>query len=80
MLFQVDSSERVVVNTPGYLLNLTKILETEPKRNVANYMLWRAARSSMSFLNKASRDIIDEYGKNITGKTDTPPRWKNCAR
>ena len=67
------------MNTPGYLKNLTDILATEPKRNIANYMLWRATRASIGFMNKAAREIIEEYGKNITGKTDTPPRWKECV-
>ena len=49
---QVDSNERVVVSTPGYLRNFTSILASEPKRNIANYMLWRAARASIGFLNK----------------------------
>ena len=49
---QVDSNERVVVSTPGYLRNFTTILASEPKRNIANYMLWRAARASIGFLNK----------------------------
>ena len=49
---QVDDNERVVVSTPSYFKNFTTILATEPKRNVANYMLWRAARASIGFLNK----------------------------
>ena len=48
----MDSNERVVVSTPGYLRNFTSILASEPKRNIANYMLWRAARASIGFLNK----------------------------
>ena len=42
-------------------------------------MLWRATRASVGFLNKAARDIIEEYAKNITGKTATQPRWKSCV-
>ena len=68
-----------MVNTPGYLRNLSVILSEEPKRNVANYMLWRAARASVGFLNKEARTIIEEYAKNITGKTATTPRWKSCV-
>ena len=49
------------------------------QRNVANYMLWRAARASLGFLNKEAREVIEEYAKNITGKTDTTPRWKTCV-
>ena len=68
-----------MVNTPGYLRNLSTILTSESKRNIANYMLWRATRASVGFLNKAARDIIEEYAKNITGKTATQPRWKSCV-
>jgi len=78
-VLQVESTERIVVNTPGYLKNLTEILNTEPKRNIANYMLWRATRASIGFMNKAARDVIEEYAKNITGKTETTPRWKSCV-
>merc|ERR1711953_226386 len=77
-LLQVDSSERIVVNTPGYFVNLTQILASEPKRNVANYMIWRAVSSSIGLLNKASRELAQELSRNITGKTDDPPRWKAC--
>ena len=78
-VLQVDSNERIVVNTPGYLQNLTQILASEPKRNIANFMLWRATRASIGFLNKAARNVIEEYAKNITGKTETTPRWKSCV-
>ena len=78
-VLQVDANERIVVNTPGYLQNLTQILASEPKRNIANFMLWRATRASIGFLNKAARNVIEEYAKNITGKTETTPRWKSCV-
>jgi predicted metalloendopeptidase len=68
-----------VVSTPDYLRNLTVILRTESKRNVANYMLWRAAQVSLGFLNKAARDITEEYSRNITGKKEETPRWKQCV-
>ena len=69
----------MVVSTPGYLKNLTAILSTEPKRNVANYLLWRAARASIGFLNKEARLISEEFAKNVTGKTASTPRWKKCV-
>ena len=78
-VIQVPDAERVVVSTPGYLRNLTEILRTEPRRNVANYMMWRAARASVGFLNEEIRSIGEEFVKNVTGKTETPPRWKKCV-
>ena len=77
LYWQVEETERIVVNTPGYLKNLTEILSTEPKRNIANYMLWRATRASIGFMNKAARDVIEEYARNITGKTETTPITKS---
>ncbi len=68
-----------MVSTPGYFKNLTEILSGEPKRNVANYMMWRAARASVGFLSKDIRAIGEEFVKNVTGKTETPPRWKKCV-
>ncbi|TRY72219.1 hypothetical protein TCAL_03874 [Tigriopus californicus] len=78
-VIQVTDEERVVVSTPGYFKNLTEILKTEPKRNIANYMLWRVARASIGYLNKDARAVSHEFAKNITGKTATTPRWKLCV-
>ena len=61
---QVDSNERVVVSTPGYLRNFTTILASEPKRNIANYMLWRASRASIGFLNKVY-DLFQELKEQL---------------
>ena len=63
LFLQVKPSERVVVSTPGYLKNLTKILADEPKRNVANYMIWRATRASLgkryqSYIRKIKAALI----------------------
>ena len=60
-LVQVPDTERVVVSTPSYLSNLTELLRTEPKRNVANYMMWRAARASVGFLSEDIRLEIQEH-------------------
>jgi len=78
-VMQVDDDERVIVTVPTFFQNLTKVLATEPKKNIANYMMWRAARASIGFLNKESRAIIEEYARNITGKTADTPRWKQCV-
>ena len=41
--------------------------------------MWRAARASIGFMNKAARDIVEEYARNATGKLATTPRWKTCV-
>ena len=50
---QVDEGERVIITSNKYFKDLEKLLSKTPKRVVANYMLWRAARASINFSNKA---------------------------
>lgn len=71
--------KKLGIITQPFFQNLTEILAKEPKRNVANFMLWRATRASIGFLDKSARSVIEEYAKNITGKTETTPRWKSCV-
>jgi len=78
-LIQVSEDERVIVDEPGYLTNLTRLLPTVSKRVVANYMFWRAARASLGYFTQAARKIQLEYSKNITGKKTKTPRWRVCT-
>lgn len=78
-LIQVDDNERVIVDEPGYLTNLTKLLPTVEKRTIANYMFWRAARASLGYFTEAARKIQLEYSKNITGTKTKTPRWRVCT-
>jgi len=76
----VTQREQVVVNVPKYLVDLGRLLDTTPPRVLANYMLWRVAASSVSYLTEEARDIQLEYSKKITGTEYRQPRWKECMR
>ena len=39
---KVEDTERVIVDEPGYLRNLTKLLPETSNRTIANYMFWRS--------------------------------------
>ena len=69
----------MIVDEPGYLKNLTKIMSTASNRTVANYMMWRAARASLGYFNEDARKIQLSYAKNITGKKTETPRWRSCT-
>merc|ERR1719150_456641 len=75
----VKDTERVILDEPGYLRNLTEILKRTPKRTIANYMFFRAASSSLGFFTKAARKVQEDYSKELTGTTSTTPRWKQCV-
>ena len=42
-------------------------------------MLWKVALSTLSYLDKASRDVIEDYARNVSGKKDDTPRWRTCV-
>jgi len=75
----VKDTERVILDEPGYLRNLTEILKRTPKRTIANYMFFRAASSSLGFFTKAARKVQEDYSQELTGTTSTTPRWKQCV-
>ena len=78
-LVQVEETERVIVDEPGYLRNLTQLLPKKSKRTIANYMFWRVARASLGYFNEAARKIGLEYSKNVTGTKEETPRWRICT-
>ena len=78
-LVQVENTERVILDEPGYLSNLTKLLPKTENRTIANYMFWRVARSSLGYFTEAARKIQLEYAKNITGTKSETPRWRRCT-
>jgi len=77
---QFTEDEVVNVKVPAYLTKVSAYLPTVPKRVVANYMIWRYIKSTMSYLDKDAREIVLDYSKVITGKETTPPRWETCVK
>ena len=65
----VKDTERVILDEPGYLKNLTEILKRTPKRTIANYMFFRAASSSLGFFTEAARKVQEDYSQELTGTT-----------
>jgi len=78
-LLQVEADERVIVDEPGYLKNLTALLPKVKKRTIANYMFWRVASASLGYFTEDARKIQLDYRKNITGTKTQTPRWRVCT-
>ena len=75
----VKDTERVILDEPGYLKNLTEILKRTPKRTIANYMFFRAASSSLGFFTKAARKVQEDYSQELTGTTSTVGKSKRVS-
>lgn len=76
---QIKENEVVIINVPSYLAQLGKLLETTPKRTIANYMMWRITGFSSFFLTEDLRKRQLQYSTVISGKQEQEPRWKECV-
>ncbi|XP_065215808.1 neprilysin-2 isoform X2 [Planococcus citri] len=76
---KISESEVVIINTPQYLHNLETLLSKTPKRIQANYVMWRAAASSVSYLTESVRKRQLDYSTELSGRTEREPRWKECV-
>ena len=70
----VDEDEVVNVAVPKYIQEFGKLITTVPARTIANLIMWRNVKSSMSYLNEEAIQIQLAYSKAITGKASKSPR------
>lgn len=49
------------------------------RRIQANYVIWRAAAASVSYLTEDIRRRQLEYSTELSGRTEREPRWKECV-
>ena len=78
-IVQVDDSETIIVDVPSFLTKLSDLLASTPPSVQANYLMWRAAASSMSYLTEEADKVRLRFSKALTGRSAEPPRWKRCV-
>lgn len=70
--------DEVIVKVPNFIRAIDQLLaDTEP-RVVANYMIWRIVRHSMSGLSRRWRELAHSYSTITTGRQVEEPRWEQC--
>lgn len=75
---KVTNDEVIVVSVPSYIKNFEALVSRTPKRVQANYVMWRAAASSVSYLTEKLRKRQLDYTTIVTGRTEREARWKEC--
>lgn len=75
---RLDRGETVIVSVPSYLKSFEHLISQTPKRVQANYALWRAVSSSVSYLTDDIQKRQLQYTTELSGKTEREPRWKEC--
>lgn len=76
----IGSDEKIIIEDPFFFGNLTNLISDTNPKTIANYMAWRVVKSQMNNLNKAARDLKEEFDKAVKGTKRLPPTWKKCAR
>ncbi|CAL8147661.1 unnamed protein product [Orchesella dallaii] len=76
---KVDENEIVIVTVPEYLNKFEKLIQETDARTQANYVMWRAAAASVSYMSEAVRKLQLDYTTALTGKGEREPRWKECT-
>ncbi|XP_049843202.1 neprilysin-2-like isoform X5 [Schistocerca gregaria] len=75
----ISNDELIVVSVPSYLKSLEALLSHTPKRVMANYVMWRAAGASVTYMTEELRNRQLKYHSALSGKTEREPRWKECV-
>ena len=76
----VAEDEVVNVAVPAFITKVRDHLATVPPRVIANYILWRNVKSTVSYLNNAALEHALQYSKVLTGKSKQVPRWERCVK
>ena len=56
-IVKVEESETIIVDVPSYISHLSDLLAMTPAHVQANYLMWRAAAASMSYLTQQAQQI-----------------------
>ena len=76
---QVTEDEIIIVDVPSFMRSMSALLAATPARVQANYLMWRVAGSTMSYMTEDAEKIGLKFAKKLTGRSAKPPRWKKCV-
>ncbi|XP_045472072.1 neprilysin-2-like [Harmonia axyridis] len=76
---KVTRDTMLIIHLPVYLQRLKPLLDRTPKRLLANYILYKAAASLITYSNKRLRQIRLEFTKATVGIRSSSPRNEQCT-
>ncbi|KAL4221416.1 Endothelin-converting enzyme 2 [Mactra antiquata] len=79
----VSPADHVVVYMPGYLQNLTKLIqqtmmEENGKKTLHNYMMWHVVKDMTPYLTKEFTDAGNILTEAISGTVGGEELWRHC--
>lgn len=79
-VLKVDENEIVIVLDKNYIQQLETLLQSTPKRTIANYFAWRSVYFASGLLNDVLHDRRQQYLATSTGMLKSDPREKECVK
>lgn len=76
----VDENEVIIVIELNYLSKLHAILNSTPKRTIANYYAWLLFLSYSEYLNDVLHERHEKFLMAMTGKPKSLPRLIECVK
>lgn len=77
---RVDESETVIILDTRYLAQIETILQSTPKRTIANYFAWRSVLFSAEILNDVLHARKQQYLATATGMSKSDARDVECGK
>lgn len=75
-----DESETVIVPDKNYMLQLNALLQSTPKRTIANYFAWRLVLYSSDLLNDVLHQRNQRFIAATMGMLKSDPRLSECVK
>lgn len=75
----VDDNEEINIQDTKFFGQLGELVNSTPKRTIANYVLWRTIYSMTDCLSEQIRDVEFQYNKAVNGIMKRMEHWKECV-
>ncbi|XP_043465793.1 neprilysin-2-like [Leptopilina heterotoma] len=76
---QIDENDSVLVKNPTFFSEFEKLIEHVPKRDQANFIMWKVVKGMISYLDDNVRMRELRYLTDTVGQKEREPRWKECV-
>lgn len=72
---KLSNSQMLFIQAPDYLRNVLDLVNSSPKRLIADFMMWRLVKENLIHLSQPYQDLVHEF--DVLAESDSP-RWFTC--
>lgn len=76
----VNEDEKVIVVDKNYMQTLNSVIQSTPKRVIANYYAWQIICTYCNYLNDELREVLNKYYAATRGQAKPLPWSMQCMQ